>query len=76
MFVNSSEISISVIVKHVQHVGIIRAFWLSRAVVILIQCKTNQFQEPYIKMLFMGYVKMYILFSSQIQFDVLDKICK
>ena len=49
MFVNSSEISISVIVKHVQHVGIIKAFWLSRAVVILIQCKTNQFQEPYIK---------------------------
>ena len=25
-------------------------------------------------MLFMGYVKMYVLFSSQIQFGVLDKM--
>ena len=29
MFVGCSEVSISVIIKHVQHIGIIRAFYLS-----------------------------------------------
>ena len=39
MFVGSSEISISVIVKHVQHIGIIRALfaWGERTIIVIMK---------------------------------------
>ena len=42
MFVGCSEIGISIIVKHVQHVGIIRAFCLPGGLVKFFQCLGRQ----------------------------------
>ena len=42
MFVGCSEISISVIVKHVQHIGIIRAFCLPGETCQVFQCPGRQ----------------------------------
>ena len=54
MFVGCSEVSISVIIKHVQHIGIIRAFYLSGGTYKVFQYLNGGWQKQLLGYGFLG----------------------